>query len=139
MAITGRMMSPPTYTTDDYTEQQNFNEAVIKMMVLLYQVNGKVTLTELAFFDETIDAFDWRNGISLAAFVNQVIYEVRQAIDRSEATRYLKSLGQALNYDSVKALDLAMKLTALKGQRSDEEKELLDVLSNKILAKGLVA
>lgn len=132
-------MSPPTYTTDDYTEQQNFNEAVIKMMVLLYQVNGKVTLTELAFFDETIDAFDWRNGISLAAFVNQVIYEVRQAIDRSEATRYLKSLGQALNYDSVKALDLAMKLTALKGQRSDEEKELLDVLSNKILAKGLVA
>lgn len=121
-----------------YTEQQNFNEAMIRLMVLLYQVNGKVTLTELDFFDETINAFDWQSGISLAAFVSQVIHEVRQAIDQVETIPYLKSLGKALNYDPAKAFDIALQLTALKGQRSEEEKELLSLLSNKVLAKGLV-
>ncbi len=131
-------MSAQALINEDYAELQNFHEAMIRMMILLYQVDGKVTLTELEFFDKTINDFNWQSGISLAAFVNQVIYEVRQAIDAAHESHYLKSLGSALNYDSGKAFDVALKLTAVDGRRGDQEKELLALLSNKILAKGLI-
>ncbi|MEM0909509.1 MAG: TerB family tellurite resistance protein [Pseudomonadota bacterium] len=131
-------MSAQALINQDFEDLQNYQEAVIKMMVLLYQVDGKVTLTELEFFDPTISEFDWQSGISIEAFVNHVIHEVRQAIDCGDSFGYLKSLRSALNHDSDSAFDIALKLTASDGRRGDDEKELLALLSNKVLAKGLV-
>ncbi|MGQ8365257.1 TerB family tellurite resistance protein [Glaciecola sp. 1036] len=123
----------------DLVSQQQFNEALIRMMVLLYQADGKVTLTEQDFFNDTIEEMHWYSGIALPAFINQVIHDARQALDSQLGADYLKGLANELNIDAATAFEVAMSITAVDGKRSDEELELLSLLSNKILARGLVA
>ena len=119
------------------TNEQAFNEAIVQLCVLLYQIDGIVTLTEQDFFDSVCDDLDWRSGVSLPAFINNAIHEARVAIDTEQTREYLFSLGVGLNLDPATALDIAMDITAVDGARSDEELELLSLLSNRVLARGL--
>ena len=119
------------------TPEQGFNEDLIKLAVLLYQIDGKVTLTELDYFDELVNSLNWRSGVSLDAFVNDTIHQARVAIDSDHAREFLFSLGNGLNVDPAKALETAMNITEVDGFRCDEELELLSLLSNRVLAKGV--
>lgn len=118
---------------------QSFNEALVRMTVLFYQIDGKVTLTEQDYFDSLTQSLEWRSGIVLSAFISQAIHEARQAISSGNAKEYLRALGTDLNIDAARALEVAMDITAVDGKRSDDELELLSLLSNRVLAKGLVA
>ncbi|WP_395340665.1 TerB family tellurite resistance protein [Ningiella sp. W23] len=118
---------------------QKFNEALIKMAVLLYQIDGKITLTEQDYFDALTESLEWRSGIVLPAFINQAIHQAREAISQDRAREFLRELGGQLNLNPAKAFEVAMDITAVDGKRSDEELELLSLLSNRVLAKGLVA
>lgn len=119
--------------------KQLFNEALVRMSVLLYQIDGKITLSEQDYFETITNELDWNSGTVLPAFINQVIHEARVAIDQGEAREYLRNLGNELNTNPAKAFEVAMEITAADGKRSDEELELLSLLSNRVLAKGLVA
>ncbi|MGB3726674.1 MAG: TerB family tellurite resistance protein [Glaciecola sp.] len=121
------------------TQQQAYNEALVQLLVLLYQIDGKVTLTEQDYFDATVEKLNWRSGIALTAFINNAIHEARVAIDTQQTRELLFSLGAALSYDPAQALEAAMDITEVDGNRSDEELELLALLSNRVLARGLVA
>lgn len=118
---------------------QEQNQALIKMMVLLYQIDGKVTLTEQDYVTEVIEQMEWSSGISKEAYLNESIHLARQAIDTQRSEEFLRELSNELNIDAAKSLDIAMAITNIDGKRSDEELELLSLLSNRILAKGLVA
>lgn len=120
------------------TSEQNFNEAVIKLLVLLYQIDGKVTLTEQDFFDEITTSLNWHSGVSLSAFVTNAIHQARVAIDQRQAREFLFGLSAGLNHNPAQALEYAMDITEVDGKRSEEEIELLAILSNRILARGLV-
>jgi tellurite resistance protein len=120
------------------TAEQGFNEAVIKLLVLLYQIDGKVTLTEQDLFDEIIATLNWHSGVSISAFINGAIHQARVAIDQLKAREYLFKLGTGLNYNPAQALEYAMDITKIDGKRSEEEIELLALLSNRVLARGLV-
>lgn len=121
------------------TKEQAFNESIIKLCVLLYQIDGIVTLTEQDYFESLCEGLDWQSGVSLPAFVNSAIHDARVAIDTEQAREYLFSLGNGLNLDPATALEVAMDITAIDGERNEEELELLSLLSNRVLAKGLVA
>jgi len=118
--------------------QQLFNEALVRMSVLLYQIDGKITLTEQDYFETLTNELEWKSGTVLPAFISQAIHEARVAIDQGNARDYLRDLGHELNTDPAKAFEVAMEITAADGKRSDEELELLSLLSNRVLAKGLV-
>ncbi len=118
---------------------QSFNEAVISLAVLLYQVDGTVTLTEQDYLSELVDELDWQSPICPEAFVNQAIYQARRALDVGDEMVYLRSLQPSLEHDAEKALEVAMAITGVDGERSSEETELLSVLTHKLLAKALVA
>jgi len=118
---------------------QEYYEALIRLAVLLYQIDGKITLTEQDYFEDLVNSMHWTSNISQSAFVNQVIHEARQAISNKEALEYLRALRTPLNLDAATAFEIAMDITAVDGRRSDEELELLSMLSNRILAKHLVA
>lgn len=120
-------------------KKQIFNESLIKLAVLLYQIDGKVSLSEQDYLEEYCNSIKWRSGISLSAFINQAIHDARNAIDTQKEREYLFSLGSGLNVDPAEALSVAMEITAVDGKRSEEELELLSLLSNRVLAKGLVA
>lgn len=122
-----------------HMQQQTFNEALLKLCVLLYQIDGKVTLTEQDYFDELVESMEWRSGISKPAFINDAIHQARQAIDSREAADFIRALGDSLNLDAARTLEVAMEITKADGERSEEEVELLALLANRVLARGLVA
>ena len=121
------------------SEQQSFNQALIKLSVLLYQVDGVVTLSEQDYVNEIVEKLDWESPICPEAFINDTIYQTRKAIDTGDALPYLRSLQQDLTYDAEKTLEVAMAITGVDGERSEAETELLSLLTHKVLAKALVS
>lgn len=120
------------------TPAQAFNESLIKLLVLLYQIDGKVTLTEQDYFEEVSATLDWRSGVSISAFINDAIHQARVAIDQKAAREFLFTLGNGLCHNAAQALEYAMDITEVDGKRSEEELELLSLLSNRVLARGFV-
>lgn len=118
---------------------QAFNEALIDLLVLMYQIDGKVTLTEQDYFEEVISKIHWQSGVALSAYVNDAIHRTRQSIDQNKVREFLFGLSKGLNHDPACALELAMDITEVDGNRSEEELELLSLLSNRVLTQGLVA
>ena len=59
-------------------------------------------------------------------------------LDAGEEQRYLRTLQTDLLFDADKALEVAMAITGIDGERSDEETELMSLLTHKVLAKALV-
>ncbi len=121
------------------TEQQGFNEALIQLSVLLYQIDGKISLTEQDYVEQIMDSLDWGSTICKEAFLNSAIHRARQAVDNHDCKAFMQKLGEELNQDANRTLDVAMELTAIDGERSEEETELLAYLTNRILAKSLTA
>ena len=118
---------------------QSFNQALIELAVLLYQVDRTVTLTEQDYLNELVEELDWQSPICPDAFVNQAIYQARRALDLGDEVSYLRSLQIALEFDAEKALEVAMAITGIDGERSIEETELLSLLTHKLLARALVS
>lgn len=129
--------------TDSVNENQaliqTHNEALIKLSVLLYQIDGKVTLSEQDYFEELVEKMDWFSGISKPAYINEAIHQARQAIDGREAPEFIRALSDALNLDAARSLEVAMEITKVDGERTEDEVELLALLANRVLARGLVA
>lgn len=119
--------------------KQYFNQALIKMAVLLYQVDGMVSLSEQDYLEALVDDLDWQSPICSDAFLNDAIFQARQAIDTAQQREYLKSLKPELSFDVEKALEVAMSITGADGERSEKETELLSLLTHKLLAKELIA
>lgn len=120
------------------SHEQAFNQALIRLSVLLYQVDGKVTLSEQDYLEEMINELDWQSPICREAFFTETIYQTRQILDAGEEKHYLRTLQGDLQYDAEKALEVAMTITGVDGERSEEETELLSLLTHKVLAKALV-
>ncbi|WP_414830301.1 TerB family tellurite resistance protein [Alteromonas sp. H39] len=121
------------------TPKQSFNEALIRLAVLLYQVDGMVTLSEQDYLEDILESLDWQSPISRDAFFNDAIYQTRKALDTGDAQTYLKALKQDLLFDADKAMEVAMAITGVDGDRCEEETELLSLLTHKLLAKALVS
>jgi hypothetical protein len=129
--------SPGHTDAKELTAAQDFNESLIKLLVLLYQIDGKVTLTEQDLFDDITASLYWRSGVSISSFVTDAIHQARVAIDQKISREFLFALGPGLNVNPAQALEYAMDITEIDGKRSDEELELLALLSNRVLARGL--
>ncbi|MAI36361.1 MAG: TerB family tellurite resistance protein [Alteromonas sp.] len=121
------------------SEQQSFNQALIQLSVLLYQVDGVVTLSEQDYLSDIVDSLSWESPICPEAFLNDTIYQTRKAIDTGDAVSYMRSLKNALSFDADKTLEVAMAITGVDGERSEAETELLSLLTHKVLAKALVS
>jgi hypothetical protein len=55
------------------------------------------------------------------------------------APEFIRSLSDELNIDAARSLEVAMAITKVDGVRSEKEVELLALLANRVLARGLVA
>ncbi len=119
------------------SEEQLFNQALIKLAVLFYQVDRKILLCEQDYLEELVDSLDWESPISREAFVNEVIHQTRTALDTGDAADILRSLQGELSYDANQALEVAIAMSGIDGERSEEETELLSLLTHKVLAKAL--
>ena len=121
------------------SEEQRFNQAIIKLAVLFYQVDRKILLSEQDYLEELIESLEWDSPICREAYVKEVIYQIRTALDAGEAVDTLRSLQSDLSFDANTALEVAMGMSGADGERSEEETELLSLLTHKLLARELVA
>ncbi|NVK55906.1 MAG: TerB family tellurite resistance protein [Alteromonadaceae bacterium] len=120
-----------------FSEEQLFNQALIKLAVLFYQVDGKILLCEQDYLEELVESLDWDSPICREAFVNEVIHQTRTALDTGDAAYILRSLQSDLSYDANRALEVAIAMSGIDGERSEEETELLSLLTHKVLARAL--
>ena len=97
------------------SDQQSFNQALIKLSVLLYQVDGMVTLSEQDYLNDMVDSLDWQSPICPEAFLNDTIYQTRKAIDTGDAITYLRSLKDDLAFNAEKTMEVAMAITGVDG------------------------
>lgn len=119
------------------SQQQEFVEALIKLCVLLYQADGKITLTEQDYLEEITAKVRWRGEMEIEDFLSQTIHEVREVIDGNREKDYVNSLQQALSLDANRALNEAIGIALADGSIVEVEQEILDHLSHKVLAKAL--
>ena len=121
------------------SEEQKFNQALIKLAVLFYQVDRKILLSEQDYLEELVESLEWDSTICREAYVNEVIYQPRPALDTGDAADILRSLQADLAFNASQALEVAMAMSGVDGERSEEETELLSLLTHKILARELTA
>lgn len=116
---------------------QRFNESLIKLSVLLYQIDGKITLSEQDYLAAVIEKISWQSPISIEAFTNDAIHQARVAVDNDEALAFVKAMVDDLNFDAEKVVEVAMGITGIDGERSEKETDILKVLTHKYLAREL--
>jgi len=121
------------------SEEQKFNQALIKLAVLFYQVDRKILLSEQDYLEELVESLKWDSPICREAYVNEVIYQTRTALDTGDAADILRSLQTDLAFNANQALEVAMAMSGVDGERSEEETELLSLLTHKVLARELTA
>ncbi|GAB5382161.1 MAG: hypothetical protein Alis3KO_36740 [Aliiglaciecola sp.] len=117
--------------------EQHFNEALLKLCILMYRIDGRITLSEQDYYDAVHANIDWQGEDDLEEFQRQSIYQVRQAVDSGEIKPFILSLKDALSFNAKKALTVAQGISHIDGEIADEEQEILDYLQNRVLAKAL--
>jgi len=98
-----------------------------------------IRMSEQDYLNAMVESLDWQSPICREAFLNDTIYQTRKAIDTGDAITFLRSLKHDLSFDAEKTLEVAMAITGVDGERSEEETELLSLLTHKLLAKALVS
>lgn len=119
--------------------QQQFNEALIKLCILLYQSDGKVTLSEQDYLQALSSKIRWQGEEELEDFQSQSIHEIRDVIDSHQQLSFISSLKSALSFDARRAFAVAQGIAHIDGEVAEEEQDILDYLENKVLAKALHA
>lgn len=117
--------------------EQQFNEALLKLCMLLYRIDGKITLSEQDYYQAIYNNIFWRGEQDIEEFERQAIHEVRNAVELGEVKPFIFTLKDALNFDGKKALAVAHGISYIDGDIAEEEQEILDYLELRVLAKSL--
>lgn len=113
--------------------EQAFNEALLKLAVLMYRTDGKIRLNEQELVDLIVDDLNWQGAISVSAVQNQTVAEVREAIRADNVDAYLAGLKEALMFDKKKTLDTARQIMQSDGEEAVKERRLYDYLRQQLL------
>ncbi|GAA0855045.1 TerB family tellurite resistance protein [Aliiglaciecola litoralis] len=117
--------------------EQQFNEALLKLCMLMYRIDGKITLSEQDYYHAIHAHLDWQGEQDLEEFERQSIHQVRDAVDKGETKKFLLTLRDALCLDAKKALSIAQGIAFIDGEIAESEQEALDYLQNRVLARAL--
>ncbi|WP_166838148.1 hypothetical protein [Rheinheimera pleomorphica] len=113
--------------------EQAFNEALLKLAVLMYRTDGKIRLNEQELVDLIVDDLNWQGAISVSAVQNQAVAEVREVIRADKVDAYLAGLKDALMFDKKKTLDTARQIMQSDGEEAVKERRLYDYLRQQLL------
>ncbi|MBV2130405.1 hypothetical protein [Arsukibacterium indicum] len=113
--------------------QQDFNEALLKLAILMYRVDGKIRLNEQELVDDIADGLDWSGVNSITAVQSQAMADVRQAISSNKVEAYVTGLKSALMFNKQLALDTAKQIMQSDGEEAIQERRLYDLLRQSVL------
>ena len=113
--------------------QQAFNEALLKLAIMMYRIDGKSRLNEQELVDEIADSLSWDGVNSITAIQSQAMADAREAIRADKTEAYLAGLKDALMFDKQKALDTAKQIMQSDGEEAQKERRLYDYLRQQLL------
>ena len=113
--------------------QQAFNEALLKLAIMMYRIDGKIRLNEQELVDEIADSLSWDGVNSITAIQSQAMADAREAIRADKTEAYLAGLKDALMFDKQKALDTAKQIMQSDGEEAQKERRLYDYLRQQLL------
>lgn len=113
--------------------QQAFNEALLKLAIMMYRIDGKIRLNEQELVDEIADNLSWDGINSITAVQSRAMADVREAIRADKTEVYLARLKDALMFDKQKALDTAKQIMQSDGEEAQKERRLYDYLRQQLL------
>lgn len=119
--------------------EQAFNEALLKLCMLLYRIDGKITLTEQDYYKALYTNLNWQGEDDFEEFQRKSIHEVRNAVEQDQVRAFILNHKDALNYNAKKALSVAQGISYIDGELAEQEQEILEFLENRILARSLYA
>lgn len=117
----------------ELSPKQRFNEALLTLGTVLYQIDGKVSLSEIDYIDELVPLSEWESPLDKIGVQNAIIHKCREAIDCNQAVELVRSLKDDLMFDADKALEVAKHVVAADDVLQDEELEILAFLENRLL------
>lgn len=101
------------------------SEAVIALLTLIYQADGKVKHQEQDTFAAQLAALPWNNsGISKEAFHRSLMAESRAALDNNSIAGYIEKYVPDLGADG-QVLSLLRDLASSDGEIDAKEAEIL--------------
>ncbi|GAC16271.1 tellurite resistance TerB family protein [Aliiglaciecola lipolytica] len=117
--------------------EQNFNEALLKLCMLLYRIDGKITLSEQDYYDSVYRHIHWQGEDDLEEFQRQSIHQVRDVVENCDPKEFVMSLKDDLSFNAKKAYAVAQGICHIDGELAEQEQEILEYLKNRVLAKSL--
>ena len=104
---------------------QDKSEAIIALMTLLYQVDGKVKMQEQETFDRMLSELPWHNtGVSKEAFHRGQVSKSLHALENNSIAGYLHEFVPALNSDG-NVLAMFRDLAKADGDLDPREAEII--------------
>ncbi|MBU2864542.1 TerB family tellurite resistance protein [Reinekea forsetii] len=101
------------------------SEAIIAIMTLLYQVDGKFRIQEQEAFDRVMEDLPWHDkGVSKEAFHRSQITKSLNALEQNSIADYLQEFVPALRSDG-KVLALFRNLANADGDLHPKEAEII--------------
>ena len=112
---------------------QDKSEAIIALLTLLYQADGKVKLEEQDFFASMLKDLPWQNSVlSKETFHRDLVTKSTDALLDDHLSDYLDTIVPALKSDP-KVLAALRELAVSDGDLDSREAEILTLVSNKMV------
>ncbi|OES24137.1 hypothetical protein BFV94_4520 [Alteromonas macleodii] len=116
----------------DNDEKQAFNEALLKLMLLIYRIDHKITLAEQDKFDEIKRRMDWQSTINIESYITHASGLVSQYVNEKRPLDLLKAIREDLNYDPKLAIGMAQAMMDIDQSRHEDEEEIMSYLTTKL-------
>ncbi len=108
------------------------SEAIIALLTLLYQADGKVRYQEQDLFEKLLEDLPWQKPVqSKAAFHHQMIAQSRTALAEDQLNDYLADIVPILNSDP-QVLAMLRDLAMADGDLDVREAEILGLVIKNI-------
>lgn len=110
---------------EDLTQSQN--EALIRLLMLVYRSDNKIELEEQDYFQEICSQMNWKSGTSLENFIAKTIGEVRQ---KDQAEIISEAIKPLKGYKIVGTL--LEHMAASDGDFSEKEKQTIEKIQSQL-------
>jgi uncharacterized tellurite resistance protein B-like protein len=107
---------------------QEKSEAVIALLTLLYQADGKIRLEEQDMFDQILESLPWQNNHqSKEVFHRDMIRQSLNALQENQLADYIAGITPALKSDP-QVLAMLRELAVTDGEFAPKEAEILSLV-----------
>lgn len=115
------------------SELQSFNQALLKLLTLIYQCDQRIRLSEQDFVDDIAEGMEWHSRTPIDMYRAEAVIKARQALDSDNIKPFLIELKADLQADPALAMQLARQMVDVDGELNHNEEEILTLLEEKIL------